>query len=79
VDIVSVRLPGIEFMEELGRGASSVVYRARRGTVPGAVKFPIPGVEAKRERAYRSVRREAAALARLSNPSLPRGMEVGSV
>ncbi|HJL17306.1 MAG TPA: ATP-binding protein [Sandaracinaceae bacterium LLY-WYZ-13_1] len=69
-----IRIPGIELGEELGRGASSVVYRGTRGATPCAVKVAREG-----GRAARWFRREAAALARVIDPGLPAVMEVGAV
>lgn len=67
-----VDIPGIVLEDELGRGASSVVYRARRHGVPCAVKIGRAD-----ERTARWFRREAAALARVSHPGLPSVLEVG--
>ncbi len=69
-----VHIPGIEFEEELGRGAYSVVYRARQGDGLCAVKLPLV-----RGRWTRWVYREAVALARVHHPGLPAVLEVGEV
>ncbi|HEU5318410.1 MAG TPA: protein kinase, partial [Chloroflexota bacterium] len=72
-------------MEEIGRGAYSVVYRARRGDLPVAVKLQRARAEAApagwsgpldpRAR----LRREAAILGRVRHPALPSVWEVGEV
>lgn len=66
-------LPGLELVEEIGRGVHALVYRARRGERQLAVKIQRDG---RREEAVR-FRREAAMLACLRHPSLPTILEVG--
>jgi signal transduction histidine kinase len=65
-------LPGIELGDELGRGAYSVVYRARQAGTTCAVKIPRV-----RGRWTTWVYREAVALARAQHPGLPEVWEVG--
>ncbi len=72
--LVSFHPPGIELEEELGRGAYSIVFRGRRGSMLCAVKVPRV-----RARWTRWVYREAVALARVRHPGLPRVLEVGEV
>jgi signal transduction histidine kinase/CheY-like chemotaxis protein len=67
-----VRIPGVEIGEELGHGAYSIVYRARQGDTPCALKIPHT-----RGRWTRWVYREAVALARVKHPGLPQVLEVG--
>lgn len=67
-----MHLPGILLEEELGRGAYSVVYRARRAGAPCAVKIGRAD-----QRTARWFRREGAALARVRHPGLPVVLEVG--
>lgn len=69
-----MEIPGIVLEEELGRGASSVVYRARHGEALRAVKIP-----RMRGRWTRWVYREAVSLARVKHPGLPAVVEVGEV
>ncbi|MFW6086436.1 MAG: protein kinase domain-containing protein [Myxococcota bacterium] len=69
-----IRIPGIETQGELGRGAYSVVFRARHGHTPCAVKVP-----RWRGRSHGWFHREAVALARVKDPGLPAVMEVGEV
>jgi eukaryotic-like serine/threonine-protein kinase len=72
--VLPIRIPGVEAEGELGRGAYSVVFRARHAGRPCAVKVPRwPG------RSHRWFRREAVALARVNDPGLPGVMEVGEV
>lgn len=68
------QIAGIELEGELGRGAHSVVYRARQNGAPCAVK--LPHVKA---RWTRWIYREAVALARVRHPCLPAVLEVGEV
>src|SRR5262245_37318245 len=73
-------IPRVELLEELGRGAHSVVYRARRDGRYFAVKQPIHGeTGAKAQLLSERFRREAVALARVRHPALPAVMEVGEV
>lgn len=66
-----VEIAGLELGQEIGHGAYSVVYRARRGSQPCAVKI------ARRSSAPRWFRREAAALARVQHPGVPKVLDVG--
>jgi signal transduction histidine kinase/tetratricopeptide (TPR) repeat protein len=67
-------IPGIEIEAELGHGAYSAVYRARRGAEVCAVKVP-----RSRGRWTRWAYREAVALARVRHRGLPGVIEVGEV
>ncbi len=67
-----IRIDGVEIGDELGHGAYSVVYRARRGETHCALKVPHS-----RGRWTRWVYREAVALTRVRHPGLPRVLEVG--
>lgn len=70
----SPRLPGIHILDELGRGAHSVVYRAVQDGTACAVK--LPSVKA---RWTRWIYREAVALARVKHRALPAVLEVGDI
>jgi len=74
-----ISIPGVELLDELGRGAHSVVYRVRRGARYYALKVPLldANVESYEFVAPRFLR-EAVALARLRHPVLPAVMEVGT-
>jgi signal transduction histidine kinase/ActR/RegA family two-component response regulator len=73
-------IPGVELLGELGRGAHSAVFRARRGGRYYAVKVPeAAGEGLPSEQIMRRFRREAVALARVKHSALPSVMEVGSV
>jgi eukaryotic-like serine/threonine-protein kinase len=75
-DGVPVVVAGLEVGEQLGSGARTVVYRARRAGVDYALKVRTdPGLAG--ERALREFRREAAMLASVDHPALPRIFEVG--
>ncbi len=67
-------IEGLAFEGELGRGAHSIVYRARRGDRSCAVKVARSGA-----RHGRWFRREAAALARVRHTGVPGVLEVGEV
>jgi eukaryotic-like serine/threonine-protein kinase len=69
-----IRIPGVETEGELGRGAFSVVFRARLAGRPCAVKVPRAA-----GRSHAWFRREALAPARVKDPGLPAVMEVGEV
>ena len=74
---IGVVVPGLEVVGELGRGAGSVVYRARRLGDEFALKVlraPVAGDE----RALVAFRREAGLLACVRHPALARVYEVGS-
>ena len=74
----SVRIPHLELVEELGRGAHSVVLRGVRAGCSYAVKLPLGAdSESARRTQARRFRREAIALARVRHPALPEVMEVG--
>src|SRR6185503_17718738 len=75
-----IAIPRVELLEVLGRGAHSVVYRARRDGRYYAVKLPIHGeTGARAQLLAERFRREAIALARVRHPVLPAVMEVGDV
>ena len=40
LDRLAAQIPGLQLLGELGRGARSVVYRARRGDFVVALKLP---------------------------------------
>ena len=69
-----VTLPALDVLEEIGRGATSVVYRARRGDRDVAVK--VQRRDPTGDAAAR-FRREAAVLALVQHPALPIILEVG--
>ncbi len=71
------RIPGLEIEEEIGRGAHSVVYRARRGERSFAVKIQRSGVADLAGDAALRFRREGAILACLRHPGLPAILELG--
>lgn len=71
-----VQIPGLEFEMMVGQGAHSVVYKARRGDQAYAVKLPrIEDLEDADRR--RHFIREAAIVAQVRHPALPRVYEVG--
>src|SRR6266545_104006 len=67
---------GMEVLEELGRGAQTVVYRARRGGSEYALKL-LRGPAPDDEQALAAFRREAALLACVDHPGLAHLYEVG--
>ncbi|HEV2360877.1 MAG TPA: serine/threonine-protein kinase, partial [Acidimicrobiales bacterium] len=71
-----ISIPGFELVEELGRGARSAVYRARRGGTHYAVKVQDLGI-GESGGGSRGFRREAAILAALRHPCLGHVYEVG--
>jgi len=66
--------PGLELLEELGRGARNIVYRGRRRGRLVAVKIP----RQRDENTERDYRREASLQARVSGAGLPEVFEVGN-
>ncbi|MCK6547392.1 AAA family ATPase, partial [Myxococcota bacterium] len=66
-----------ELGPELGHGAMSVVYRARRGAQSFAVKLMAESPAADAVDVRLQFRREAAAIARLHHPSLVQVVDVG--
>lgn len=72
-----LHIPGLDLLEELGRGAHSVVYRARRNGRDYAVKVPLEPLRDEAE--VRQRLREAATLALVRHPSLPSVVDVGLV
>ncbi len=80
VSVSALAIPQLELLGEIGRGATSVVLRARRGHQLYAVKIPIDATSAAKDPALAErFRREAVALARVTHPCLPKVMEVGAV
>ncbi|MBI5543914.1 MAG: AAA family ATPase [Deltaproteobacteria bacterium] len=75
--ISDIEIPGMQLIEEIGRGTHSVVYRARRGGAVLAVKVQKP-VSAPSEAKLRFLR-EASVLARVRHPSFAAILEVGEV
>jgi signal transduction histidine kinase/tRNA A-37 threonylcarbamoyl transferase component Bud32/tetratricopeptide (TPR) repeat protein len=75
-----VQIPGIELLEPIGRGAESLVFRARRGHQIVAVKLHRDeGAGEDRKEAYLRLRREAAILGCLRHPSLASLIALGEV
>ena len=72
----AVQIPGLQVLGELGRGARSVVYRARRGDFVVALKLPSGPQDAAAAKLFR---REAVTLASVAHPCLPQVYEVGEV
>ncbi len=72
-----LHIPGLDLLEELGRGTHSVVYRARRHGRDYAVKVPLEPLRDETE--VRQRLREAATLALIRHPSLPAVVDVGLV
>ena len=68
--------PGARGAEELGRGAYAAVYRIRRDGVDYAVKALHPTATTD-ERTVVTFQREAALLARVNHPAVPRVFDVG--
>jgi serine/threonine protein kinase len=67
----SVRIPGVELLEEIGRGGMGVVYRARQTKLDRIVAVKVLSAELTRDRRFvERFAREAAAMARLSHPHL---------
>jgi eukaryotic-like serine/threonine-protein kinase len=78
IHLPQVTIPRVELLEELGRGAHSIVYRAKRDGRFYAVKLPLHGeTGAKARFLAERFRREGVALARVRHPALPAVMEVG--
>lgn len=76
--MAATSVPGIELGAELGRGSHSVVLRGTRDGRAYAVKLPLEAAtDADRDVAYRRFLREAIALARARDTSLPEVMEIG--
>lgn len=74
-----ITIPGLELEDEIGRGAHSVVYRARRGARRFAVKIHRAGGARAADGAARRFWREASMLACLRHPALPEIVDVGEV
>jgi predicted Ser/Thr protein kinase len=68
-----IEIPGVELLDELGRGAHGAVYRGRRGTDYYAVKVALAPSDPS---AFVRFQREAIALARAKHPGLPRVLDV---
>ncbi len=73
------QIPGLELIEEVGRGSHAVVYRARRGDQTYAVKVSKASSMRSVEGGLRRLRREAGLLARSCHPALVTIHEVGLV
>src|SRR4051812_21392763 len=78
VDLAPGELPDVEILDELGRGAQTVVYRVRRRGVEYALKLMRQRIGAD-ERDLVAFRREAALLACVDHPRMPRIYDVGQV
>src|SRR3712207_1451204 len=72
-------LAGLELLDELGRGAQTVVYRARRDGREYAVKMLRPEAHPQGEGARTMLRREASVLASLRHPGLAQIFAIGDV
>lgn len=70
----AVALPGIALIEELGRGGSAVVYRARHDDDEVAVKL----FESSEPQVLQRFRREVALLGRIRGAGIPRLYQAGS-
>jgi eukaryotic-like serine/threonine-protein kinase len=75
---IELRIPGLRLVEELGRGAHAVVYRAVRDGTGYAVKV-LNSSSGHPPGALTAFRREAALLASVAHPGLARVHEVGAV
>ncbi|MFW5967377.1 MAG: protein kinase domain-containing protein, partial [Persicimonas sp.] len=75
----SIDIPGIEILEEVGRGAHSVVFRGRieDDNSPCAIKVRLAGSDEEQSSHDMRYRREAAVLARFHHPGLVHIIEVG--
>jgi signal transduction histidine kinase/CheY-like chemotaxis protein/tetratricopeptide (TPR) repeat protein len=73
-----ISIPGVEVLEELGRGTHNTVFRARRQGRYYAIKVPnVAPVQEPGDGLTARFLKEAVALARVRHPSLPAVMEVG--
>ncbi len=70
--------PGFDVVSELGRGAETVVYRVHRDGREYALKL-LTAAGANNSHALAAVRREAALLASVGHPLLPRIVDVGQI
>ncbi|NDD30141.1 MAG: hypothetical protein EB084_17940, partial [Proteobacteria bacterium] len=75
----SIQVPELEMVAEIGRGARSVVFHARRDRRQFAVKVASAGASELGERERKQFRREAALLGCLRHPGLPAVVDVGEV
>ena len=69
-EVSQLELPGYEFVDEIGRGAAGIVYRARQESLDRFVAIKvvaIPGADAKQ---LARQRQEAEILARLHHPNV---------
>ena len=69
-------IPGIESLEEIGRGADSIVYRGRHGATPVAIKMSRLA-DAGDGVLRRRIRREAALLGTVHHAGLPEVFATG--
>jgi serine phosphatase RsbU (regulator of sigma subunit)/tRNA A-37 threonylcarbamoyl transferase component Bud32/tetratricopeptide (TPR) repeat protein len=65
-----IALPGVEILEQAGRGAHSVVYRARRRGIDVAVKLCRPRAGAAIDGVVKLFAAEAASLSRIRHPGV---------
>jgi diguanylate cyclase (GGDEF)-like protein len=72
-------IPGVEILGEIGRGAHSVVYKAKLGESVVAVKVRKAKPRTDNDRGMRRYRREAAVLARFHHPGLATVIEAGEL
>ena len=78
LDVSELGLGGeMEVVAELGRGSLTAVYRVRRSGVDYALKV-LRRVGAGEDEAVRAFRREAALLARVDHPGVPRVFDAGT-
>ena len=75
----SIDIPGVSLVEEIGRGAHSVVYRATRGGREFAVKIQKPDAGDPMGGSALRFRREGALMACLRHPGLPAILDLGEV
>lgn len=70
------RLPGYEFLEQIGRGATSVVYRARQTSLDRSVAIKVVMFSGTDPKTLARQRQEAEILARLKHPNVIHVYEV---
>ena len=74
--VAGTTIDGLEILDELGRGAENIVYRARRGDGEYALKLQRRAGDGDIA-AARAFRREAAILSQLRHPGLVQIHAVG--